>query len=324
MTKITIAVLTFNSAQTIERCLDAIYAQSLPRTLYDVLVLDNGSSDATLHIVGRYPCSVLVCPEKTISELRNLAVATSQAPLIAFVDSDCVIPPNWLQNALPWLDAPLVAVAGCKYKPPPNASRFERNWYGSPSQHLKHNDLIPAGNMVLRKSTFLALGGFDPTLITGEDAFFLARVRRNGYVAINDPSLSSIHLGNPKSLREFFKKEIWYGLGNLNPKTALTLRDRPFLTAHLVLFLLLVVIISTVGGAYRIALASFLLCLGVILASAFHRRYIKQVTGSFWYMALAYVVYYFARIASLLYVYKLKRVHRSSPQRPSPKRVASS
>jgi glycosyltransferase involved in cell wall biosynthesis len=99
---ISVVVLTFNSARTVGACLDSLSAQRLPPA--EVIVVDDGSTDATLAIVAAFgaaatmPVPVLHNGSRNISRGRNIGMAAAGTRLVAFLDSDAWADPGWTET----------------------------------------------------------------------------------------------------------------------------------------------------------------------------------------------------------------------------------
>lgn len=313
---VTIAVLTYNSEKTISRCLSAIRNLDYPRQQIQILVLDNGSTDNTIALVEAMQLNAHSFPHLNLGQLRNKALAIAAGSIVAFVDSDCIVEKDWLQETVKWFHEPSVVIAGNEYMLPEDASVFERNWYPRSNFGIKEDDLIPSGNMALSKSIVQSLGGFDESLITGEDAQILQLVRTSGYRTISDHRIKSVHLGNAKNLKAFFRKETWYGLGMLGTVTAGTL-DKPFFISHLYLILIATLVFSATVLMIRPGLLALTLSIlsiaglvGIPVASALERIYVKQRKGNLLYISLAFAVFFIARINALFYIYGLRKYVR--------------
>jgi glycosyltransferase involved in cell wall biosynthesis len=78
------------------RCLDGLFSQAFDRHRYEVLVVDNGPSDAMHRLTGAYPADYLVEPGGGSYAARNRAIEKAQGEILAFTDADCLPPPQWL------------------------------------------------------------------------------------------------------------------------------------------------------------------------------------------------------------------------------------
>jgi glycosyltransferase involved in cell wall biosynthesis len=123
---ISAVVTVHNEAQSIERLLDSLAAQTRPPD--EIVICDGGSTDGTPDLIAHFarchaaslPVRLLVETGANISRGRNLAIAAAQGPLIAVTDAGVRLAPQWLEElASPWLetdrrgvDAPPLAAAG--------------------------------------------------------------------------------------------------------------------------------------------------------------------------------------------------------------------
>jgi glycosyltransferase involved in cell wall biosynthesis len=96
--QVTFIIPTLNSESTIRECLASIFAQTIGAGRFEVLLIDNGSTDKTVSIAKEKGATVLEGPCLTVAGLRNLGARNSHGNILAFVDSDCVISPEWLRN----------------------------------------------------------------------------------------------------------------------------------------------------------------------------------------------------------------------------------
>lgn len=300
---IMLVVLTYNNEKTIATCLQSIANQDYPKDAYKTIVIDNGSQDATLDIVRSFGIDYFVLPKLTIGQLRNEGVRRSAAPVVGFIDSDCEIASDWIKSVLRHFGDESVGIAGCMYRLPPQASFLERYWIGQPCPDIAENRLIPAGNMAVSKKVFDIIGGFSEKLISGEDVYLLEKTRLHGYKTMYDPAIKNIHYGNPKTLTDLYRKEVWYGIRGDSIVNRIKAFDKAFIASNLVLLIAAVLIFGCMWLNLRLILAGMLLFFSLAMASAWDRRYNKQIAGSFWYMVFCYAVYLIARTHSLIYVY---------------------
>lgn len=95
---LSVVIPALNSASTISYTLSSIFSNGFPRNLYEVLVIDNGSSDSTVQIARKYPAEVHHCSERGIGTARNLGIRMAKGDLVCFTDSDCVVERDWLRK----------------------------------------------------------------------------------------------------------------------------------------------------------------------------------------------------------------------------------
>jgi glycosyltransferase involved in cell wall biosynthesis len=303
---ISIVVLTFNSQKTIEKCLASLRAQSYSNNKIEVIILDNGSNDSTIKIIQDNLYSYHAVPHLSIAALRNKGLELAKAKLVGFVDSDCVIDVNWVENAIACIKRESATVVGYKYHLPPETTYFERTWYSLSKNAVSDSELIPAGNMIVVKDDIIKINGFNKYLPTGEDSDLLQRVRSKGLIVILDPTIINYHYGNAKTLKDFYIKELWYGMG-VNFDQAIKEFDRPLGLSIIFSLSVIMLIVSVFLKLYEVTCILFMVSFAICFLSACNRKYWKKRGGNISYIMLIYVVYFFARFHSLLYIFKIKK-----------------
>jgi glycosyltransferase involved in cell wall biosynthesis len=236
-----------NDALNLDRCLASIKRNEGADDL-EIVVVDNGSEDDSRTVAMRHGARVLRLPGLRVSELRNRGVAASRASVIAFIDADHEIAPFWIAAALSRLEEPGVGAVGAPYSPPPDGTWVQRV-YDRLRQHgeLRDVEWLGSGNLAVRRDVFEALGGFDSTLEASEDVDFCTRLRRAGFRIVADPSLESIHFGDPATLAGLLRSELWRGRDNVR----VTLRELSWRSAAglAVTFANLVTLMAILVGA---------------------------------------------------------------------------
>jgi cellulose synthase/poly-beta-1,6-N-acetylglucosamine synthase-like glycosyltransferase len=134
---------------------------------------------------------------------------------VVFVDSDCVVRPDFLSEiSRIFARDSEIAIAGCKVRSPQNGHWTE---VASDDLHRESGDgrrsHINSGCMAIRREVFEAVGGFSPVLPANEDYDLCDRVRATGQEIWQFESLSVLHLGNPKTIAGFMRRLRWHGRG---------------------------------------------------------------------------------------------------------------
>lgn len=212
-----------NEERNIGRCLESIAAVDWPAGQLEVLVVDNGSSDRTAEIAQGMGAQVLLRPGATVAGLRNFGASLSRGPILVFLDADCTVHPDWLQNACRHLPEQGISCFGSPPVVPPESTWVQRAWF-----HIRRKkgcfdtDWLESMNMFVRSDAFAEVGGFDEDLVTCEDYDLSLRLRRFGRI-VSDDRIVAVHHGEAASVGHFFRKEHWRALGNLRG-----MRSHPF------------------------------------------------------------------------------------------------
>jgi Glycosyl transferase family 2 len=205
-----------NDARRLQVCLNSLRAAagSAP---HDVLVLDHGSTDTSADAARALGARVITHVGGNVAALRNLGARATTAPLVAFIDADNEVAEGWWSAALRAFEVPSVGLAGAPYDAPSDGTWVQRT-YDALRRHPTEDgpaDWLGAGNMVIRREAFDAVGGFDEALETCEDVDLSAKVARAGWRVRVVPGMKSVHHGDPARLAHVFWGELWRGRDNL-------------------------------------------------------------------------------------------------------------
>jgi hypothetical protein len=185
----------------------------------ELILVDNNGRDQTDENIYRFQgrATIVRSAKTTVGGVRNEGVSrASHAPnIIAFVDSDCLVPPDFCENLVAvFNDRPDISIAGCKVVSPADGHWTER---ASDALHRQSGDgpraHLNSGCLAIRAEVFVRVGGFSETLPANEDYDLCDRVTREGGLIWQFECLRVVHLGNPKSLPGFFRRIRWHGRG---------------------------------------------------------------------------------------------------------------
>ncbi|HKW91532.1 MAG TPA: glycosyltransferase [Methylomirabilota bacterium] len=185
--KVSVVVCAYNAEPTMEACLTSL--QSLKYPAYEIIVVDDGSTDRTGQIADSFEGIHVIHQEnKGLSAARNVGIGASLGEIVAFTDSDCVVDPDWLHYLVAtFLSSGFPAVGGPNL-PPPEDSMVAACVAASPGGplHVLLDDVeaehIPGCNMAFRREVLEEIGGFDPIYRSaGDDVDVCWRLQDRGY-----------------------------------------------------------------------------------------------------------------------------------------------
>jgi glycosyltransferase involved in cell wall biosynthesis len=212
--RISVVVPALNEEAHIEQCLTCLCRQTLAPDLFEVILVDNGSTDRTVaraeQFADRLPLRILTLPRCTISELRNRGSSQAAGPILAFLDADCMAEPEWLEKALTLAKDDMLW--GAHYLVQRDATWVGRIWFQhQATEQTGEVPFLPAGCLFVTRAAFDALGGFNPAVQTSEDVDLCSRAWRKGMKVMAYPSLAVYHEGTPRTLGRFYRQNRWHG-----------------------------------------------------------------------------------------------------------------
>ena len=310
MEMVSIIIPVFNADKYINRCLSALQDLDYPKDKYEILIIDNGSSDQTVDIVKKYPVKLLIKIKCNISILRNWGANQAHGDIFAFIDADCVPQKDWLSQASTLLQLDNVGATGCWYALPKDTTLVERTWDILTSirrEKIGTIDWVPSGNLIIRKEVFDQINGFDEFLITSEDVDICQRIIKAGLLIYSHPIVAVEHLGNPKTLKQFFLKEKWRGEGVLQ-NAFQKFPHIEFNNALLFGIISFIFILGILGGIYlwfirgqeQLFLFSILGLLIVPSLMTIKTLLQRHQWSKFFILLLLFIVYGLARASSML------------------------
>jgi len=239
-----VVIPAFNEEKYIGQCIDSVINNGPDTESFEVIVVDNGSTDRTAEIAASFTgVRVFHLPDVNVGAVRNFGASESRSPFLAFIDADCLLPAGWLEFALKAIkkDPEKAYGGGCKLRNAP--CWVEKYWL------LEHNgeatlpkDLIGA-SVVIARETFNSTRGFNEDITSGEDTDLSRKLVSNGFNVQIVPELSVIHLGNARTIPDFFKRQTWHA-SNYLENTSASLRDPVFI---LVCTFILLIILSALA-----------------------------------------------------------------------------
>ncbi|MDQ3754831.1 MAG: glycosyltransferase family 2 protein [Acidobacteriota bacterium] len=226
---VTIVISTYNRAAELRPALDSVLAQQTGGVCYEVIVVDNNSTDDTRQVVesliatAPVPLRYVFEGRPGIPHGRNAGIEAARASIIAFTDDDNRVAPDWVQQIKRALDAhPEVDYVGGRVLPewsdeppswltPAHWSPLALTDYGDASFYSNASNpvcLITA-NLALRRSLFDRIGFFAPRMLRCSDHELQLRAWRAGRQGMYVPQIVVIADVQPERLTEAYHRR-WH------------------------------------------------------------------------------------------------------------------
>lgn len=219
---LSVTVCVYNGADTLADCLRAFAQQNFPHDQFEVIVVDDGSTDDSVKIAERYKTRVERIPHRGLAAARNVAWQTARAPWVVFTDDDCGATRNWLQTLWRAVNQPsqerVLGAAGKMIGFPSDcdAARYaEIRGAFNNDTHLEHPRFpyAPMGNIIYRREALAAVNGLDERFTTYESCDLHTRLlRAYGGNFFYEPNALVLHRFYT-TWEQYYRQQRWYGQG---------------------------------------------------------------------------------------------------------------
>jgi glycosyltransferase involved in cell wall biosynthesis len=236
-----VIVCTYNRAALLPRVLNQLRAQDYPADAFEIIVVDNGSTDQTPQVVRGFiaepgvPIHYVCESRQGITFARNRGAEEARYPYLAYIDDDCSVEPDWLSLLVGGFDLRdgVVAVGGLvvldwsqSERPAWLGPGLER-WLGSngqlgaQSRLLDKEGFIMESNMGLKRDAWHASGGFlgmeqfgSQHMAAQEITYLLHQLRQRGGQIAFIPKAIAVHRMGIYTRRRFLRRGYWQGVSS--------------------------------------------------------------------------------------------------------------
>lgn len=219
---ISVVICTYNRVQLLPGILDGLLRQELDPQWFEVIVVDNNSTDATRTVVESYsnsPVHIKYCLElkQGLANARNRGWKEARGAYIAYVDDDCQVPPEWLRVAKETIGNQSPAIFGGPYFPIFSSPRpvwfkdeYGSNFMGNTARDLKENEYLSGGNLFVQRRLLEGVVEFNPeevmsgkVVALGDETRFIRQTRKfvPDLKVYYEPKLYVRHLVQPDKMR---------------------------------------------------------------------------------------------------------------------------
>ncbi|MDZ4402000.1 glycosyltransferase [Prosthecobacter sp.] len=213
--RISVIVCTRNGSSTLRACLESLVALHYPD--FEILVIDDGSSDATAEIAkGLEGVRYHRQEHAGLSVARNLGAQLATGSVLAYTDDDCIAHPGWLLHlSHAFADAAVVAAGGPNIPPPPR-NHIESVVAAAPGApaHVLLSDTeaehLPGCNLAIRKTALDDIGGFRAEFrAAGDDVDVCWRLRERGVLRFVPGAMVWHH--RRFTVKAYLQQQLGYG-----------------------------------------------------------------------------------------------------------------
>lgn len=238
--KISVVICSYNRAAYIQDAMASLYAQTLAKEQYEVIVVDNNSTDHTPAICDAFIRShtdaqytYLTESRQGASFARNTGAALARSPLLCFMDDDAVAEPDYLERIVTFFEMhPDCGGLGGRIIPKyiPAEPVWMSHFVSSLVGHFHYSETVTVfapnkypleSNMIIRKADFDTIHGFNTALpgvvgtlrIGGEGKDFFFRLKELGRTIYYDPAIRVQHVVETQKLTREYMYRVASGIG---------------------------------------------------------------------------------------------------------------
>jgi GT2 family glycosyltransferase len=213
--RVSVVVCSYNGGATLEQCLKSLCALDYPD--YEVILVDDGSTDDTKAIAARFPeVRAIHQPNFGLSAARNVGLHAATGEIVAYTDSDCFADVNWLTHMVYQLRRTGAAGVGGPNLTPEDGrvAACVAACPGQPTHVLESDQVaehVPGCNMAFRKDALLSINGFDTMYRqAGDDVDLCWRLQQAGLWITFAPGAFVWH-HRRQTARAYLKQQAGYG-----------------------------------------------------------------------------------------------------------------
>lgn len=194
---VSVVIPVYKDWERLRVCLTALGAQTYPKALFEIVVVNNAPADAPPSDLY-FPSNARLLTEGRPGSYaaRNTGVAASSGDLLAFTDADCEPTPNWLSTMveLSLLRGDSSLISGKVEMVSESNGRGSLNYaeaydyvFGINQDLYARKGVAATANLMIPRRVFLEVSGFDSTLFSGGDSDFCLRAKAKGFALLHNP-----------------------------------------------------------------------------------------------------------------------------------------
>ena len=213
--RISVVVCSYNGARTLRDCCEGLLRLEYPD--FEVIVVDDGSTDETAAIAHEYGFRVISTPNRGLSSARNTGLDAATGEIVAYLDDDAWPDPDWLTYLAAAFGSSDHAGVGGPNIPPPGKGLVADCVAAAPGGPIhvlltdEEAEHIPGCNMAFRTDRLRAIGGFDPVFRTaGDDVDVCWRIQQRGWSLGFSPAAMVWH-HRRNSIGAYWRQQRGYG-----------------------------------------------------------------------------------------------------------------
>lgn len=165
ISKASVIIPTYNARLTLGNCLTSVFNSSYRN--FEVIVVDDGSTDTCVDIYGKFPCKVIRTIQRSgPGKARNIGVSNSSGSILLFIDSDCIVEKDWMKKMVESFSNRSIAAVGGGYSFIAGTGKARIEKFAFLELKFRRKTMprfvesLPSCNLACKKDAFLDIGGF--------------------------------------------------------------------------------------------------------------------------------------------------------------------
>ena len=218
---VSVVIPTYNRKDMLKECLDSLFNQTYPKDKYEIIVVNDGSTDGTEEVLKEYakkaPCAFkwLTQQNKGSYAARNLGIKNARGEIICFTDDDCIADKRWLEELVRgFTDGGIGGVGGriIAYNPRKIVEEYDKMNQEEAIKGKFYPSFLITCNAAYRKDILENCGYFDTYFRSGGDVDMGIRVTWRGHKLKYAPDAIVYHK-HRTTFMGFIKQQYAYGTG---------------------------------------------------------------------------------------------------------------
>jgi len=216
---VSIVVPAYNAPQRTANCIESLLKQTYSKNRYEIIVVDNGSTDETPIIIQKYPVIFLrECNIQSPYVARNKGIDHAKGDIIAFIDVNCSAIPDWLAQGVKALNQDNADLVGGNVTFVFSSDKTASEMFDSITNvqieyNICNRNVTKGGNLFVKKILFDTIGMF-PEYRSGGDVYWTKKATINGYKLVYAPKALVYYPA--RRLIPLLKKQFRVGRGQAN------------------------------------------------------------------------------------------------------------
>jgi len=215
---VSVIIPVFNASNSIGLCLDALQQQTYSENCYEIIVVDDGSTDDSANIIAEHRVHYCYQNNSGPAKARNKGASEASGEILLFTDSDCVPDSNWIEEMVKSFDDKRVMAVKGIYRSENNSlvARFVQIEFEERYKILAEYDsidMVDTYSAAYRNEIFKSLGGFDSRFpaANNEDTELSYRMVAKKYKMMLNQDAIVCHLGHPETIVKYFSLKVSRG-----------------------------------------------------------------------------------------------------------------